>query len=187
MNALDILRSDHARLRQILPRLRDDAVAPDERKRLLGTIEREIKMHTRVEEEIFYPAWKDASNTRDERDMYFESIEEHHVVDMLLPELMPLDPTSDGFRAKAKVLQELIEHHAGEEEEDMFPKAQQLLGTARLDELGAAITERKNELDAQWSTTLGSVMHKVQGVAEKFAPTSAKDARVDAHRESRKE
>ncbi len=119
--------------------------------------------------------------------MYFESIEEHHVIDMLLPELLPMDASTDGFRAKAKVLQELLEHHASEEEDEMFPKAQQLLGNARLNELGDAIIRRKNELDEQWSTTLGAALRTVQSVAEKFAPTSLKDARVEANREGNRD
>jgi hypothetical protein len=135
-----------------------------------------------IEEEIFYPAWKDATRTREDRDMYFESIEEHHVVDMLLPELMPMDPSSDGFRAKAKVLQELIEHHAKEEEEDMFVRATELFTPVQLDDLGARLTARRNDLEQQWSTTLGSALRKAQAVAEKFAPTALKDARVDSNR-----
>src|SRR5215213_5650904 len=103
MNAIALLLSDHARLRDLLPRLYDMQIASDERKRLREEIEKEIKVHSMVEEEIFYPAWKDATDDPKDRDEYYEAIEEHHVVDMLLPELMPLDPSSDAFRAKAKV------------------------------------------------------------------------------------
>jgi hemerythrin-like domain-containing protein len=131
MNAIQLLRSDHSRLRDLLPRLYDMSIASEERNRLREEIEKEIKIHSMVEEEIFYPAWKDATHDQKDRDQYFESIEEHHVVDMLLPELMPLDPSSDSFRAKAKVLRELFEHHAREEEEDMFPRAEQLFSPAR--------------------------------------------------------
>ena len=114
--------------------------------------------------------------------MYFEAIEEHHVVDMLLPELKPLDASTDGFRAKATVLRELIEHHADEEETEMFAKAQHLLGDARLRELGAKIAARKEELEQQWASTLGGMLRKAQSVADKFAPTSLKDARGEANK-----
>ena len=184
MNALNLLRADHDRLRQILPKLYDESIAADERARYVEAVAQELKMHAMVEEEIFYPAYKDAARTREDRDMYYESIEEHHVVDMLLPELTAMkDATTDGFRAKAKVLRELIEHHAGEEEEDLFPKAQELLGDALLNDLGERIAKRKDELEQQWSTTVGAMLRKAQSVAEKFAPTSMKDARVDARRE----
>lgn len=183
MNAIELLRADHERLRGILPMLSDSSVAADERKKLLDTIEREIKIHSLLEEEILYPAFKDGAREQEDRDMYFEAIEEHHVVDMLLPELKPLDPTSEGFRAKASVLRELFEHHAKEEERDMFPKAEQLIGAGQLAELGTRMEARKQELEHQWETRIGAFLRKAQSVAEKFAPTSMKDARVEANRE----
>jgi hypothetical protein len=66
----------------------------------------------------------------------------------------------------------------------MFPKAQELLGDARLADIGDRISKRKDELEQQWSTTVGAMLRKAQSVAEKFAPTAMKDARVDARRES---
>lgn len=183
MNAIDILKADHDRLRQILPKLSDVSIAADERKKYLEAVEQEVKMHSLVEEEIFYPAFKDASHEREDRDLYFESIEEHHVVDMLLPELSPLDGASDGFRAKAKVLHELIDHHAKEEEEQLFPRAQQLLGDEQLRELASRISRRKEELEKEWESTVGAVLRKAQSVAEKFAPSAVKHARVDVNRE----
>lgn len=183
MNAIDILRADHDRLRGLLPQLADQSLASEERNRLLDLAEREIKIHSLIEEEIFYPAFKDAARSADDRDMYFESIEEHHVVDMLLPELRPLDASSDGFRAKAKVLRELLEHHADEEETEMFPKAEQLLGAPRLAELGQRMTARKNELESQWDSIVGGLLRRAQSVAEKFAPTKMKDVRVEMNRE----
>lgn len=183
MNAIELLRADHDRMRAILPKLTDSSVAADERKKLVETIEREIKIHSLLEEEIFYPVFKDVASQQEDRDMYFEAIEEHHVVDMLLPELKPLDPASDGFRAKASVLRELFEHHAGEEEEDMFPKAEKLISAGQLAELGTKMEARQRELEHQWESRIGAFLRKAQSVADKFAPTSMKDARVEANRE----
>ncbi len=183
MNALDILRADHTRFRSLLPRLYDDSIAADERDALRQEAEKLLKLHALIEEEIFYPAYKDATSDRGDREMYYESIEEHHVIDMLLPELMPMNPGTEGYRAKAKVLKELVEHHVGEEEEDFFPRAEQLLGASKLDDLGRQMLERRNELEQKWSTTMGAALRKAQTVAEKFAPTAVKDARVEANRE----
>lgn len=182
MNAIELLRADHDRLRGILPKLSDTSIAADERKKLLETIEREIKIHSLLEEEIFYPVFKDEASAQEDRDMYYEAIEEHHVVDMLLPEMKGLDPTSDGFRAKGSVLSELFEHHAGEEEEDMFPKAEKLISAAQLAELGTKMEARRRELEQQWETRIGAFLRKAQSVADKFAPSSMKDARVEANR-----
>jgi hemerythrin superfamily protein len=182
-NAIDLLIADHDRLRQILPKLADPEIAADERKKYLEAVEQELKMHALIEEEIFYPAWKDATRERAKLDMYFEAIEEHHVIDMVLPELGPLDPSSDGFRAKASVLRELVEHHAKEEEEDMFPASRELLGETKLNELGTRMTARREELEKQWESTVGGLLRKAQSMAEKFAPTKMKDMRVEANRE----
>ena len=183
MNALDILRADHTRFRSLLPRLYDDSLPAEERNNTREEVEKLLKMHALIEEEIFYPAYKDATADRGDREMYYESIEEHHVIDMVLPELMPMNPESDGFRAKAKVLKELVEHHVGEEEEDFFPRAEELLGSAKLEELGRQMLERRSDLEQKWSTTMGNALRKAQTVAEKFTPTSVKDARVEANRE----
>ena len=182
-NALDVLRADHERLRQILPKLSDLSISAEERNSYLDAVEVELKMHTLVEEEIFYPAFKDAARDRVDRDLYFESIEEHHVIDMVLPELKPLDASSDGFRAKAKVLRELIEHHAGEEEREMFEKSRALLGDLVLQDLGDRIQRRKIELERQWEGGVSAIFRKVQAVTDKYLPSKVKDIRVDAHRE----
>ena len=183
MNAIELLLSDHARLRDLMPRLYDTSIAAEERNRLRETIEKVLKIHSLIEEEIFYPAWKDATHDAKDCDKYYESIEEHHVADMLLPELMTLDATADAFRAKAKVLYELFDHHAGEEEEDMFPRAKQLFSAERLAELGTQMAARRDELDQKWSTKVGNMLRKAQTVADKFAPSSVKEARVEANRE----
>jgi len=56
--------------------------ATGKREKLLATIEQELKLHTKIEEEIFYPAFRDAAKKKDDKDLYYEAIEEHHVVDV---------------------------------------------------------------------------------------------------------
>ena len=83
---------------------------------------------------------------KDDRELYQEALEEHHVVDLVLPELKASNPAGEIFGAKAKVLKELIEHHADEEEKEMFPKARKVLGAARLRDLGGRMETRKRTL-----------------------------------------
>lgn len=105
----------------------------------------EVKIHAQVEEEIFYPAFRAAAKKKDDMKMFFEAKEEHHVVDLIMPELSDTD-SKEEFAAKAKVLKELIEHHADEEEKEMFPRARKLLDRDELRELGERIEQRKSEL-----------------------------------------
>ena len=78
--------------------------------------------------------------------LYYEAVEEHHVVDMVLPKIRDTDENSDEFAAKDKVPKDLDEHHAEEEETQMFPKARKLMETAELKELGQQLEQRKMEL-----------------------------------------
>jgi hemerythrin-like domain-containing protein len=76
-----------------------------------------------------------------------ESIEEHHVVATLIEELKALDPKDERYDAKFTVLMENIEHHIEEEEGELFPDAEEVLGDA-LDDLGPQMQERKEQLMA---------------------------------------
>jgi iron-sulfur cluster repair protein YtfE (RIC family) len=121
--------------------------AGSRREALLKEVETEIKMHTQIEEEIFYPAYKAAVRKPDGH-LYFEALEEHHLVDIVLPEIKSTTVESEEFSAKAKVLKDLIDHHAEEEESQMFPKARRAIGDEKLRELGRQMQERKMQLQA---------------------------------------
>lgn len=90
---------------------------------MLRSIESELRLHTRVEEEIFYPAFKEAARTEDDSQLYYQAVEQHNVVDHVLPEGLEAEPGSDVFAAKVTVLKGLVEHHAREEERGTFPRA----------------------------------------------------------------
>jgi hemerythrin superfamily protein len=146
-DAIALLKDDHQQVRALLGELEqttDRAVA--RREKLLASIEQELTMHTRIEEEIFYPAFRDAARKKDDGKLYFEALEEHHVVDLVLPEIKGTGVESEQFAAKAKVLKDLVEHHAEEEETEMFPRARKLLTRDELLRLGAEMTQRKESM-----------------------------------------
>jgi hemerythrin superfamily protein len=150
MNAIELLKADHKKVRGLLADLESTTNrAEKKRTELLATIARELEAHATIEEEIFYPAFYEACEKSDDDKMYFEALEEHRAAgDMVLPDLLATDPATDQFGGRAKVLKELVEHHADEEEKDMFPRARQLLDADKLRELGAAMQKRKAELAA---------------------------------------
>ena len=102
-----------------------------------------ITIHSQIEEEIFDPAFSEAARKKDDGKLYFEALEEHHVVDMVLPEIKGADVESEQFAAKAKVLKDLVEHHAEEEETEMFPRARKLMTRDELLRLGAEMAQLK--------------------------------------------
>jgi hemerythrin superfamily protein len=151
-DAIAILKADHQRVRRLLETLqKTHDSAASRREKLLATIELELKIHTRIEEEVFYPAFFESARKMDDRELYFESLEEHHVVDLVLPEIKDVDPHSDQFAAKAKVLKDLVEHHAEEEETEMFPRVRKLIPHAGLVRLGEDLMRAKSALRASAS------------------------------------
>jgi len=149
-DAIALLKEDHEKVRGLLSQLEKSADRGGERAmKLVTQIEGELKVHTTIEEEIFYPAFRDAARSKDDKKLYYEANQEHHVVDLVLPEMSEPGAAKEEFAAKAKVLKELVEHHAGEEEKEMFPKARKLFGRDELKELGQRMAERKRELQGR--------------------------------------
>jgi hemerythrin superfamily protein len=148
MDAIALLKQDHKAVKALLTELADTTNrAQKTRTELLQKIATEIKAHATIEEEIFYPAFKAAGEKADDGKMFFEALEEHRAAgDLVLPDLLDTDVQSDQFGGRAKVLKELIEHHADEEEKEMFPRARELMDKAQLEQLGERMAQRKAEL-----------------------------------------
>jgi hemerythrin-like domain-containing protein len=154
-DAIALLKEDHEKVRELLGELEETtAKAASKRQTLLKTIEQELKIHTKIEEEIFYPAFRDAAEKQEDKKLYYEALEEHHVVDMVLPEIKKLDAGSDEFAAKAKVLKDLVEHHAEEEETEMFPRARKLMDREELVQLGQRLAQAKESMNGSILTRL---------------------------------
>ncbi|MGP6429282.1 hemerythrin domain-containing protein [Pseudomonas paraglycinae] len=147
MNAIDLLKTDHEKVKGILNQLSESTDrALKKRAELLDKLELEISIHTQLEEQILYPAFKEAGG-KEQDEMYYEAKEEHRTVDSLvLPDLKSTDPSTPEFAGRVKVVKELLEHHIEEEETEMFPQAKKLLGNAKLEELGKEMEVMKASL-----------------------------------------
>jgi len=135
MKATELLKKQHREVKTLFKKV-ESTENPNKRRSLMEEIAEHLKMHTSIEEEIFYPAVK-ALETKKAEEMVLEAYEEHHVVDLVLAELPKVDPSADTFAAKMTVLKELVEHHVEEEEEEMFPMAEKKFGLERSKELAA--------------------------------------------------
>ena len=116
--------------------------ATTSKKKLVEKICEQLVMHTAIEEEIFYPAVREAS--KDVEDMVDEAVVEHASAKDLIAQLQEADPGDELYDAKVKVLGEQIEHHVEEEEEEMFPKVRKL--KLDLQALGQEMAARRDEL-----------------------------------------
>jgi hemerythrin superfamily protein len=146
-DAIALLKKDHEKVRGLLGDLEKSAMRGGPKAANLVTqIGTELTIHSTIEEEIFYPAFRDAVRAKDDKQMYFEALEEHHVVKLVLPEVSDGGVGGPEFAAKAKVLKELVEHHADEEESDMFKKARKVFSRDELQDLGDRMQARKQQL-----------------------------------------
>lgn len=143
-DAISLLTKDHAEVKTMFEKfegLSDRSMAS--KKKVADQICRALTLHTRIEEEIFYPAVRKA--IRDE-DMMDEAAVEHASAKELIAQIEEMDPADELYDAKVKVLSEQIEHHVGEEEGDMFPKVRKT--DLDLVALGEAMAVRKEEIDS---------------------------------------
>jgi hemerythrin superfamily protein len=142
VKATDLLKKQHKEVKGLFKKVEKTEDAR-ERKQLLEQITQALELHTRIEEEVFYPAVR-GLETRKAEEMVSEALEEHHVVKLVLKDLPNVDPEDERFEAKMTVLSELVEHHADEEEQEMF-KAAQRLGDEELEALGTQMEARMGE------------------------------------------
>jgi hypothetical protein len=144
-DAIALLKADHRQVEQWFAQFQK--ARDDQRKLELATrICNALRVHTTIEEEVFYPAFIDA--TRD-KDLHHEAIVEHDGAKNLIAEIEDSGPDDDYYDAKVKVLSEMIKHHVKEEEQPggMFAEARK----SRMDlaALGQEMAARKAELEAE--------------------------------------
>lgn len=143
MNALDLLKEDHQKVKKLFEQAEQDG---NQQKNVFNRIKKELETHTYIEETIFYPAMQQHEELKD---MVLESIEEHKQVKTLLKEMENLVSDSEKFEPKLKVLMENVEHHAEEEEEQkMFPKVSKLVDKDTLEKLGRELQAAKTKRQA---------------------------------------
>ena len=99
---------------------------------------------------------------------------------MVLPALKAANLKSPEFKAKAKVLKDLIEHHAKEEENRMFAKARQLMSEEQMEALGEMMQKRRETIEMMWDSRVLRPVKKMQGVVHKMLPTKVKNMKANA-------
>jgi hemerythrin superfamily protein len=138
-----LLTEDHDTVRKLFEEFRTASETEDEQRerQLQEQIFEELQTHTRIEEDIFYPAVK-ALDVDELTETVDEGVQEHHVVKVLMREIADLSD-HDVFVAKMTVLIENVEHHAEEEESELFPELRERMGDERLEELGQELAAAK--------------------------------------------
>ncbi len=142
MDAITLLKQDHKTVDGLFKKFEKTGEgAKKAQKDLADKMVEELSKHAAIEEEIFYPAVREA--LEEEEDTILEAIEEHRVAKFLLSEIEELDPEAENYRAKITVLIESVRHHVEEEEKELFPEVRKALGRKKLTEIGDQMAEAK--------------------------------------------
>ena len=149
MKATKLLKEDHTKVKGLF---REYEAAGERafktRLRLFQKMKEELQIHSKIEEEIFYPAVREA-RTKKAIAIVDESVEEHAKVENLLTEISALQPEEEEFDSKVGELIKDVKHHAKEEEEEMFPEAEKHLSPEDLEALGERMASLKRSLKPQ--------------------------------------
>ena len=141
-----MLKEDHKAVSALFKEFKD--AAPARKLEIARQTSAMLKVHTAIEEEIFYPAIK----ARIEPEMVNEAVVEHASCKDLIAQIDGMSGKEELFDAKVTVLSEFIEHHVKEEESEMFRQAK--ASGIDLDELGDRMEARKAELESDKSFSL---------------------------------
>src|SRR5690242_6710902 len=146
-NAFDVLEEDHREVEEWFDEY--DELKHDDEDRKADLAEKiclALKVHAQIEEEIFYPQARQASQ---DNDLIDEALVEHSTVKNLIGEIEAMGVCEELYDAKIRVLGEMVKQHIKEEEEELFPELQST--KMDLDAVGKELAERKQELMAEMS------------------------------------
>ena|SRR5687768_6485960 len=140
--ALEMLKEDHDKVKKAFKEFEKlDREDSETVQQLVQTVCEELKVHTTLEEEIFYPALREAI---EDEDIMNEAQVEHETAKMLIEQLENMGPDDPNYHATFTVLGEYVKHHVKEEEDEMFPQARK--AELDLEDLATRMRERKQEL-----------------------------------------
>jgi hemerythrin superfamily protein len=144
-DAISILKADHRQVEDWFSEF-DGARSASKKQQLASRICEALVIHTTIEEEIFYPAFLEAT---EDKDIHHEAVVEHEGAKQLIAQIQEMSPEDEYFDAKVTVLSEMIKHHVKEEEKSggMFAEAKK--SEMDLAALGEEILARKRELQSQ--------------------------------------
>lgn len=139
-DAIDLLRADHKAVNAMFADY-EKAPTVNNRRYLVDEICNALSLHAQIEEELFYPAVKRALK---DHELVPEATVEHAGMRDLIAQIRGVDPDSEMFDARVKVLSEYVKHHVKEEQDEMFPR----IAATPLDlvELGVQMAARRAQL-----------------------------------------
>ena len=142
-DAIKLLTADHAKVKKMFKEFEKLSKKDDEegKQELATQICQELMVHAQLEEEIFYPAAREAI---EDEELMNEAVVEHNSAKELIAQIQSMGASDPMFDATVKVLGEYVNHHIEEEQNEIFPKVEK--AKVDLEEIGAEMAQRKEEL-----------------------------------------
>jgi hemerythrin superfamily protein len=163
MDATQLLKSDHEKVSELFRRFAGGGgltglvrrvagrVTPRERQTALERICRELQIHTAIEEEIFYPTLRRTGDPELCRQLD-EAAREHGTVKKQVAQLEGRSAEDQAVVDQVHALQECVDHHVSEEENEMFPRVHEILSDRERADLGRRLRDRKRALSGTRTT-----------------------------------
>jgi hemerythrin-like domain-containing protein len=145
-DAIKLLKADHAEVSEMFNKYENGRLPKARKAALAQKICSALTVHAQIEEEIFYPAAREAGG-KEVEDMLNEAEVEHGSIKELVAALEEGSPDDELFDAQVKVMSEWVKHHVKEEENELFPKIRK--SGMDLEEVGAQLASRKAELTGE--------------------------------------
>lgn len=138
------ITKDHDEVKELMQKLtKSSDGAVKTREKLFLALKKELVPHVKAEEVAFYPA---LMNNKESRKHTLEAIEEHGLTEMVLNQLETLPVEDEVWSAKMKVLQELVEHHMEEEEDELFELAEEEINKDDFKQIMQAFQKEKEKV-----------------------------------------
>ena len=143
MDLFGLLKQDHDRVRDLFDQIEEETLEMEFQGDLFSQIEDELQLHMEGEEGFFYPALKESAKAHEKA---LESYEEHHLAKIVLDEFGDLAQDDERWKAKIKVLKEIVTHHIEEEEKAIFKIARKALDREQIRQIGQQIRQQKQQV-----------------------------------------
>src|SRR5262249_419638 len=167
-DAVTLLKQDHRTVESVFGDFED--ADESEQATIAERVCQLLTVHAQIEEEILYPAAREALEDEEDAELVSEALVEHGTAKELIAKIEAMTPDDESFKATVKVLSEYIKHHVKEEEGELFPKLKKT--GLDLRELGERLAERKHSLMEQ------------MGIEEEEDPPSRRERPRAAHARS---
>ncbi|MEX2455585.1 MAG: hemerythrin domain-containing protein [Rhodospirillaceae bacterium] len=142
----DLLQQDHDKVKKAFSKILETTDRAEKtRETVFAEIKHDLEVHTRFEEEVFYPRFREAKADKEAKAEVKDALDEHAEAKEMLKKLDRMDKTSDDFIDKLQELQEALEHHISDEEDEMFPQARKTLSPEIAEKMGKEYRQMKSQ------------------------------------------